>query len=89
MIVINKVVLLLIFLIVLAISLYVLFVMSHPMGAQIDLQNQLRMCCSLFRATDCLNTAIICNEETQETVGSLAAKLNMNDDLVKEFCSCS
>ena len=91
MLAINKIVLLLIFLIVLAISLYVIFGIAQPAAASIDLQNQLRMCCPEFRATGCEDTSVICSFETMESFGEIAFQLGMSGngfELAKELCDC-
>jgi hypothetical protein len=93
MIAINKIVLLIIFLIILAAAFYMLFGISSPIGDELNLQNQLRQCCLAFRASGCDDISVICNEETMESFGSIAIKLNMNGndnsyDLAKDFCGC-
>lgn len=88
MLVINNIILILIFVIILAVSLYIIFGISSPIGVEVNLQNQLRMCCPYFRATDCKDMTIICNQDTMESLGSIAAKLDMNINLVKDFCDC-
>ena len=88
MLAINKVVLVIIFLIILAVGLYVLFGMTLPMGGDLEAQGKLRMCCPNFRATGCEDMTVRCNTKTLENLNEIAAELNMNVDAVKDFCKC-
>jgi hypothetical protein len=88
MIAINKLVLLILFLIILVVCIFLLFGVGTPIGEEMDLQNQLRMCCTAFRASECKDISVICNEVTMESIGSIAQKLSMDIDLVKDFCNC-
>jgi len=87
MLAINKIILLIIFLIVLALSFIILFGLGKGTSDQLLLQHELRQCCGVYRAYNCTAdpTTIDCNDNTIE---DLRIKLNMDTGQLDRFCSC-
>jgi hypothetical protein len=90
MIAIEKIVLIIIFLIVLLICFFVLFGFVIPSGKQIDVQNQVRQCCTLYRAKGCPTdivevTNTLCEGSSLKT---LIEKVPMDINQLKAFCGC-
>ena len=87
MLAINKIVLLVIFLIVLALSFIILFGLGKGTSDQLLLQHELRQCCGVYRAYNCTAdpTTIDCNDNT---IDDIRIKLNITSDQLKNFCNC-
>jgi hypothetical protein len=81
----NKLVLFVLFLIVLALVLILLFGFGKGTADQLLLQNELRQCCGTFRAYNCEDVTVSCNSKTIE---DLRLKLNLNNQQLKEYCNC-
>jgi hypothetical protein len=92
MIAIEKIVLIIIFLIILAICIYVLMIMIKPSGEQLNIQNQIRQCCTLYRATGtgCPTDTAVLQEITcgNSNLNDLIKKIPMTPDQLKTFCGC-
>ena len=95
MLAVEKLILIVIFLIVLILCLYFLFGIGKGTADQLLLQNQLRSCCGKYRAYDCefsMASSIQCSDDSIETVDSLAYKLNLiqngNPEQLNKFCAC-
>lgn len=86
MIAIEKIVLIIIFLIVLSICVYILLGIATPAGQQIDVQGQIRQCCTLYRASGCPDPPnILCGDFT---LTELINKISMTTNQLKAFCGC-
>ena len=89
MIAIEKIVLIVIFLIILVVCIYLLVGNVKPAGEQIDIQNRIRDCCILYRANNCptdLNlNPIICNGSD---LGEMITEVPMTVYQLKLFCNC-
>ncbi len=88
----DKLVLLIIFLIVLVICVALLLGYALPSGNSINLQNQIRQCCSAFRAYSengvCPNPQLItCPDNTN--LNDLRMAAHMTDEQIGLFCGCS
>lgn len=84
MISIDKLVLLMIFLIVLLAALGLIFQIIEPTGEQLGIQNKIRQCCMAYRANGCLDDSIMCGEKT---LRDLAIEANILQQL-ENFCGC-
>jgi hypothetical protein len=93
MIEVEKIALIIIFLIILVVCVYVLVGFVKPNGDIINLQNQIRQCCSTYRAYS--NDNGICPDPSTITCGSSGSNLedlineaSMTPDQLKLFCGC-
>jgi hypothetical protein len=84
MIAIEKLVLIIIFLIILAICIYALVGIAKPSGEQINIQNQIRECCTIYRAFNC-DPSVTCGDST---LTDLISKISMTPAQLKVFCGC-
>lgn len=85
MLAIEKLILIVIFLVVLVVSLILLFGIGRGTADPIVLQNELRQCCGAFRASGCIDTTLDCSGNT---IDSIRIKLNIDDEQLKKFCNC-
>lgn len=86
----EKIVLFVIFLIVLVVGIYILVSIVKPQGEQLTIQNQIRQCCTLFRAYGCCTA---CNDFSivpcgDSNIDDLIKKISMTKDQLKLFCGC-
>ena len=86
MIAIERVVLIIIFLIVLVICVYVLFGFVKPSGEQINIQNQIRECCTIYRASGCPDLSNVVISCGSSSLKDLIGKVSMTVDQLKNFC---
>lgn len=95
MIAIEKIVLIVLFLIILIICIYILAGIIKPTGENLDVQNQIRQCCILYRAKGCpgdnTDTSQIsdtfCSSNTN--LKDLIDKVPMSVSQLKSFCGCT
>jgi hypothetical protein len=90
MIAIEKLVLIIIFLIILALCIYLVIGLVQPNGGRINLLNQIRECCSNYRAATeygCPESAsgIVCGNSNLD---ALSKEAQMTSAQLKEFCQC-
>ena len=89
MIAIEKIVLFIIFLIILIVLTYILVGNIKPSGERINLQNQIRQCCILYRANNCpdnlQNNPISCGGSDLK---DLIDKVPMTVYQLQAFCNC-
>jgi len=87
MLAVNKLILLIIFLVVLLAIIYLLFVVGKGTADPLLLQNDLRMCCGTYRAYNCTNYYVSCGEN-KGNIDGLRAKLNISYEQLNTFCNC-
>lgn len=88
----EKIVLIIIFLIVLVVCIYILVAFVKPNGDIINTQNQLRQCCSIYRAYG--ENGVCPDDPSTISCGSsnlkaLMQNAGMSVDQLKSFCGCS
>ena len=84
---INKLVLLIIFIVVLFTAAVILLGITLPVGDQINLENQIRQCCQAYRANGCdLDVQISCADGTY--MDYLAGKAKYSEEQVNMTCGC-
>jgi hypothetical protein len=90
MIAIEKIVLIIIFLIILVICIYILTGIVKPSGETINLQNQIRQCCNLYRANGCPDDRSKLRDITcgDSNLNDLINKVPMTTYQLKAFCGC-
>lgn len=64
-------------------------VFGKDVAAQIGLQSKLFNCCDAFKANGCLNTAIVCDSKTGETLADLQIKLSYSAEQLNCTCKCA
>ncbi len=91
MIAINKLILLVIFLVILLATLIILF-SGSPVIEQLNLQSELRGCCQIYRSYGCPENLVELSNINCEkhTLAEIVIALNMKDDIskLKKFCNC-
>jgi hypothetical protein len=87
MLAVNKLVLLIIFLVILLAILYFLFVFGKGTGDSLLLQNELMQCCGYYRANGCTNAGVFC-DKNYNTIDDIRNKLSMSTDQLNKFCKC-
>ncbi len=85
MLAVEKLILLVIFLIVLVIAIILLFGIGKGGIDPLLLQSRLRQCCGAFIASGCQDTTLDCGDET---IDSVRTKLSMSTSQLYEFCNC-
>lgn len=86
MLAVEKIILIVIFLIILLITFYLLFGLGKGAADQLLLQHELRQCCSRYLAYNCTEPIIIfCNDDT---IDSVRVKLGLSDVQLNESCGC-
>ena len=90
MLAIEKIILLVIFLIALLISFFVLFGIGKGSSDKLLLQYELTKCCGTWRAYNCSRgttdpSGVLCDGDSIE---DLRIKLNITPDQLDEFCRC-
>ena len=91
MIAIEKIVLIILFLIILVICIYIIVGVVKPSGDKLNLQSQIRQCCSLYRASGTEGcppdpSVVICGDSN---LNDLIKQVPMTVDQLKAFCGCS
>jgi hypothetical protein len=88
MLAIDKLIIIVLGVIVLIAVIILLYTYGKDIGEQMMFQNSLRSCCGAFRAANCkLANSIECGND--ETVNSLANKLNLGPEQLNRFCDCT
>jgi len=90
MLAIEKIILLILFLIILVISFFVLFGIGKGSSDKLLLQYELTKCCGTWRAYNCSRgdtdpSSLFCNSDSIE---ELRRKLNITPFQLDEFCRC-
>jgi len=91
MMAINKLVLIIIFLIILIVGLMLLTTFVLPYGLNFDLQNQVKECCQNYRAYGCPRNendilGITC--PNGKNLHDLKQQLGMSANATAAFCNC-
>lgn len=86
MLAVNKLILLIIFLVVLLATLYLLFVVGKGAADPLLLQNELRQCCGTYRTSNCTDYYVFCSQGG--TINDMRIKLNMSNEQLNIFCDC-
>lgn len=89
MLAVDKIILIVIFLIVLVAVVFIMLGISKPAADNLLLQNELTQCCGTFRAYSCPEdmTSISCGDKTiDELMGQVGIA---NYDQLKSYCKCS
>ena len=87
---IDKIVLLVIFIIILLASVFLILNIGMPVGENVNLQRELNGCCIVYRANGCPNIDQISKTMKCETkfLIDIVDELNMNDEQLRNFCNC-
>lgn len=94
MLAVNKLVLFILFLVVLAAGIILLVLIGNPIAEGLVLQNQVRMCCGAYRGTDCTNQDICCGSVDStgfcngEYLYEIITKLKMEEWQLHDICNC-
>jgi hypothetical protein len=100
MLAVNKLVLFIIFLAVLAAAIILLVLIGNPIAEGLVLQNQVRMCCGAYRGADCdfgKIGSICCGTITDPVLGIckgeylgtiVVTKLKMEEWQLNDICNC-